>query len=136
MAEIPQLTPEIEQLFGHWLWVAIALVGGFFFREAVINAIAGVRFYRSKDFNELDVIWIYGRVARITKIGMMKPTLILYDKGTKMTIPNHELESQRMEKSLPMADLTQLPSEDDPDGGLYKEGEEPTKKDMGKGLVE
>lgn len=136
MAEIPQLTPEIEQLFGHWLWVAFAMVAGFFFREAVINAIAGVRFYRSKDFNELDVIWIYGRVARITKIGMMKTTLIFYDKGTKMTIPNHELESQRMEKSLPMADLTQLPSEDDPDGGLYKEGEEPTKKDMGKGLVE
>jgi len=136
MAEIPQISPEIEQLFGHWIWVAIVMVAGFFFREAVINAIAGIRFYRSKDFNELDVIWIYNRVARITKIGMMKTTLIFYDKGTKMTIPNHELESQRMEKSLPMADLTALPSEDDPDGGLYKEGEEPTKKDMGEGLVE
>lgn len=136
MAEIPQIAPEIEQLFGHWIWLAIVMVAGFFFREAVINAIAGVRFYRSKDFNELDVIWIYNRVARITKIGMMKTTLIFYDKGTKMTIPNHELESQRMEKSLPMADLTQLPTEDDPDGGLYKEGEEPTKKDMGEGLIE
>jgi len=136
MAEIPQLSPEIEQFFGHWVWVAVIMVAGFFFREAVINAIAGVRFYKSRDFNELDVIWIYNRVARITKIGMMKTTLIFYDRGTKMTIPNHELESQRMEKALPMADLSQLPTEDDPDGGLYKEGEEPTKKEMGEGLVE
>ena len=84
MAEIPQLTPEIEQLFGHWLWVAIAMVGGFFFREAVINAIAGVRFYRSKDFNELDVIWIYGRVARITKIGMIRNKKMHAHKNRKV----------------------------------------------------
>ena len=134
--QIPELPQGIEQMLGHYVWVILVLFVSMFFKEALVNALAGFRFYQNKDFNELDVVWVFDRVARITKIGMMKTTLIFYDKGTKMTIPNHELDGLRMEKSLPMADLTQLPTEGDPDGGLYKEGEEPSKKEMHDGLVE
>tara|TARA_R110000744_G_scaffold92927_1_gene179677 strand:- start:9320 stop:9745 length:426 start_codon:yes stop_codon:yes gene_type:complete len=133
---LPELPQGIEQMLGHYIWVVAVIMFSMFFREALINALAGMRFYHNKDFNELDVIWVFNRVARITKIGMMKTTLIFYDKGTKMTIPNHELDGLRLEKSLPMADLTQLPSNKDPDGGLYEKGKEPTKEDMQDGLVE
>ncbi|MBL4896341.1 MAG: hypothetical protein JKY75_05660 [Erythrobacter sp.] len=136
MSDIPQIAPEIEQLFGHWLWIGLVIIAGLFFKEALINGLAGVRFYLNKDYNELDVVYIFNRVARITKIGMMKTTLIFYDRGTKMTIPNHELDSLRIEKSLPMADMTRLPDEKDKSGGLYEKGGEPTKEEMHKGLVE
>jgi hypothetical protein len=135
-SQVPAIPQSIEQMLGHYLWIGVAFIFALFFREALVNGLAGVRFYLNKDFNELDVVWVFDRVARITKIGMMKTTLIFYDKGTKMTIPNHELDNIRMEKSLPMADLTQLPSDEKPDGGLYKEGEEPSKDEMHDGLVE
>ena len=135
-SQVPELPQGVEQMLGHYVWLIVVVFFGMFFREALVNALAGMRFYANKDFNELDVVWVFDRVARITKIGLMKTTLIFYDKGTKMTIPNHELDNLRMEKSLPMADLTQLPSDDNPDGGLYKEGEEPTKDEMHDGLVE
>ncbi len=133
---IPQINSQIEQFIGHWFWLILMFIVLIFGKQALINFVAGLRFYLNKDFNELDVIWVFERIARITKIGMTKTTMIFYDKGTKMTIPNHELESLRMEKALPMADLTQLPTDEDPDGGLYKEGEEPSNKEMQDGLVE
>lgn len=135
--QLPKIPQWTEQLIGEYVYYIIIICAIFLFREFLVNAVAGFRFFMSRDFNELDVVFIGDRIARITKVGFSKTTFIFYDKGTKVTIPNFELESLRMEKSLPMADLTQLPDEEDKDGGLHSdEKEKPTDKEMSQGLVE
>ena len=130
MEELRKLEPMLETIIGHYGYYMFALAMAFFFKDFINNAVKGFQFFLGKNFNELDIVYIEGRLARITKIGFSSTTFILYDRGTKMIVPNEDLAEMKLEKQLPMADMTRLPSKDDGDGGLYSGKDKPNAKKM------
>ena len=90
----------IEQMIGHYGWIAVTFVLGFFFKESIINMIQGMQIFMGSDFNNDDIIYISGREARIVRVGMTKTVFYMKDRGTKMVVPNEKLKDLTLEKRL------------------------------------
>ncbi len=91
----------MEQMIGHYGWMAVTLAVGFFFKESIINMIQGMQIFIGNDFNNDDVIYISGREARVVIVGMTKTVFYMKDRGTKMVVPNEKLKNLTLEKRLP-----------------------------------
>ena len=91
----------MEQMIGHYGWMAVTLAVGFFFKESIINMIQGMQIFIGNDFNNDDVIYISGREARVVRVGMTKTVFYMKDRGTKMVVPNEKLKNLTLEKRLP-----------------------------------
>ena len=91
----------IEQMIGHYGWMAVTLAVGFFFKESIINMMQGMQIFMGSDFNNDDIIYISGREARIVRVGMTKTVFYMTDRGTKMVVPNEKLKDLTLEKRLP-----------------------------------
>ena len=90
----------IEQMIGHYGWMAVTLALGFFFKESIINMMQGMQIFMGSDFNNDDIIYISGREARIVRVGMTKTVFYMKDRGTKMVVPNEKLKNLTLEKRL------------------------------------
>ena len=90
----------IEQMIGHYGWIAVTFALGFFFKESIINMMQGMQIFMGNDFNNDDIIYISGREARIVRVGMTKTVFYMKDRGTKMVVPNEKLKNLTLEKSL------------------------------------
>jgi hypothetical protein len=90
----------IEQMIGHYGWIAVTFVLGFFFKESIINMIQGMQIFMGSDFNNDDIIYISGRESRIVRVGMTKTVFYMKDRGTKMVVPNEKLKNLTLEKRL------------------------------------
>ena len=91
----------MEQMIGHYGWMAVTLALGFFFKESIINMMQGMQIFMGNDFNNDDIIYISGREARIVRVGMTKTVFYMKDRGTKMVVPNEKLKNLTLEKRLP-----------------------------------
>ena len=91
----------MEQMIGHYGWIAVTFALGFFFKESIMNIIQGMQIFMGNDFNNDDVIYISGREARIVRVGMTKTVFYMKDRGTKMVVPNEKLKDLTLEKRLP-----------------------------------
>ena len=91
----------MEQMIGHYGWMAVTLALGFFFKESIINMMQGMQIFMGSDFNNDDIIYISGREARIVRVGMTKTVFYMKDRGTKMVVPNEKLKNLTLEKRLP-----------------------------------
>ena len=90
----------IEQMIGHYGWIAVTFALGFFFKESIMNIIQGMQIFMGSDFNNDDIIYISGREARIVRVGMTKTVFYMKDRGTKMVVPNEKLKNLTLEKRL------------------------------------
>ena len=90
----------IEQMIGHYGWIAVTFALGFFFKESIINMMQGMQIFMGNDFNNDDIIYISGREARIVRVGMTKTVFYMKDRGTKMVVPNEKLKNLTLEKRL------------------------------------
>ena len=91
----------MEQMIGHYGWIAVTFALGFFFKESIMNIIQGMQIFMGNDFNNDDVIYISGREARVVRVGMTKTVFYMRDRGTKMVVPNEKLKNLTLEKRLP-----------------------------------
>ena len=90
----------MEQMIGHYGWIAVTFALGFFFKESIMNIIQGMQIFMGTDFNNDDIIYISGRESRIVRVGMTKTVFYMKDRGTKMVVPNEKLKNLTLEKRL------------------------------------
>ena len=69
-------------------------------KDKLFNLIDGILFRFDKDFNEDDPIYLQGREARITKIGIFKTKVHMKDRNTMRKINNFDIDRLVMEKPL------------------------------------
>ena len=91
----------MQELIGHYGWIAVTFALGFFFKEYIMSMIQGMQVFMGNDFNNDDVIYISGREARIVRVGITKTVFYMIDRGTKMVVPNEKLKNLTLEKRLP-----------------------------------
>ena len=91
----------MQELIGHYGWIAVTFALGFFFKESIMNMLHGMQVFMGNDFNNDDVIYISGREARIVRVGITKTVFYMIDRGTKMVVPNEKLKNLTLEKRLP-----------------------------------
>ena len=90
----------MQELIGHYGWIAVTFALAFFFKQSIMNMILGMQVFIGNDFNNDDVIYISGREARIVRVGMTKTVFYMKDRGTKMVVPNEKLKNLTLEKRL------------------------------------
>ena len=95
-----QVQGLMQELIGHYGWIAVTFALGFFFKESIMNIIQGMQIFMGNDFNNDDVIYISGREARVVRVGMTKTVFYMKDRGTKMVVPNEKLKNLTLEKRL------------------------------------
>jgi len=91
----------MQELIGHYGWIAVTFALAFFFKQSIMNMILGMQVFIGNDFNNDDVIYISGREARIVRVGITKTVFYMTDRGTKMVVPNDKLKDLTLEKRLP-----------------------------------
>ena len=91
----------MQELIGHYGWIAVTFALAVFFKQSIMNMILGMQVFIGNDFNNDDVIYISGREARIVRVGITKTVFYMTDRGTKMVVPNDKLKDLTLEKRLP-----------------------------------
>lgn len=92
----------VESLTREYLWMFIAGVAVLFFKNAIENFVAGVRFYYGSDYNVDDEVYIRGvKKARIVRQSFSKTVFYFEEKNRRLVVPNSSLHSLSIEKVLP-----------------------------------
>jgi len=83
------------------------------FRQTIESFVAGVMIFMGNDYNEDDVVEVDGKPSRIVRVGMWSTTFFTYDVrngiivgGSKLVIQNVKLKDLKIEKPLPLLDLS------------------------------
>ena len=97
----PEFQKTVEQLMGSYGWFVLIAFLGILFKDAIHKAVEGLLICIGKDFCNDDVLYINGRQARIVRVGFLKTTFYMTDRGTKMIVPNDRLKLLVIEKKLP-----------------------------------
>ena len=111
-----------QDLIGNYGWLFIAGIAILIFRSAIEGIVEGLKVFVGKDLNTDDVICIDGRPARVVRVGIFKTTFFVYNigcvkgkpyvkGGVKMQIQNSVLKDHKIEKPLPMLDLSKWEAE-------------------------
>ena len=111
-----------QDLIGNYVWLFIAGIALLIFRSAIEGIVEGLKVFVGKDLNTDDVICIDDRPARVVRVGIFKTTFFVYNigcvkgkpyikGGSKMQIQNSVLKNHKIEKPLPMLDLSKWEAE-------------------------
>ncbi|HAW20192.1 MAG TPA: hypothetical protein DCX14_08425 [Flavobacteriales bacterium] len=97
---------EIEtiasHLIGQYGWMFAAGVTILTFKNIIQRFVEGLMFFIGNDYNADDIVYINGsKKARITRHGLTKTVLYIYDTERKLIVRNDKLSSLYLEKSLP-----------------------------------
>lgn len=112
-----QIQKQIEGLIGSYGWMFIVGFGALLFRSAIESAVEGFKVFYGDDLNTDDVVSINDKPARVVRVGFFKTIFFIYEvgcangkpfvkSGSKMAIQNDKLKDYRIEKPLPMLDLS------------------------------
>jgi len=107
----------MQQLIGNYGWMFFAGIAILIFRSAIEGIVEGLKVFIGNDLNTDDVVTINDRPARVTRVGIFKTTFFVYNigcadgkpyvkGGSKMQIQNSVLKNHKIEKPLPMLDLS------------------------------
>lgn len=119
-----ELESVAQEFLGNYGWMFIAGIALFTFRSAIEGIVEGLKVFVGKDLNTDDVITIDDRPARVVRVGIFKTTFFVYNigcakgkpfvkGGAKMQIQNSVLKNHKIEKPLPMLDLSKWEEECD-----------------------
>ena len=104
---------QVSLLLGKYGWLFIVGVLTLLFRSTIEKLVAGTMIFMGNDYNEDDVVEVDGRPGRIVRCGIWSTTFFLYDVvdgiiigGSKMVIQNDKLKDLKIEKPLPLLDLS------------------------------
>ena len=104
---------QVSLLLGKYGWLFIVGVLTLFFRSTIEKFVAGLMVFMGNDYNEDDVVEVDGRPGRIVRVGIWTTTFFTYNVvdgkivgGSKMVIQNDKLKDLKIEKPLPLLDLS------------------------------
>ena len=104
---------QVTGLIGKYGWMFGAGVAILLFRQTIESFVAGVMIFMGGDYSEDDVVEVDGKPARIVRVGMWSTTFFTYDVrdgiivgGSKLVVQNVKLKDLKIEKPLPLLDLS------------------------------
>ena len=104
---------QVTGLIGKYGWMFGAGAAILLFRQTIESFVAGVMIFMGNDYNEDDVVEVDGKPSRIVRVGMWSTTFFTYDVrngiivgGSKLVIQNVKLKDLKIEKPLPLLDLS------------------------------
>ena len=108
-----QIQSMVSEMLGKYGWLFIVGVLTLLFRSTVEKFVAGVMVFMGNDYNEDDVVEVDGKPGRIVRVGMWTTTFFTYDVrdgiivgGAKLVVQNDKLKDLKIEKPLPLLDLS------------------------------
>jgi len=103
----------IKTLIAEYSWLFIVGVLGLLFRTTIESFVSGLMIFMGNDYNEDDVVEVDGKPGRIVRCGIWSTTFFTYDivdgiivGGSKLVIQNSKLKDVKIEKPLPVLDLS------------------------------
>ena len=112
MAE-EQIQGMVSELLGKYGWLFIVGVMTLLFRSTIEKFVAGWMVFMGNDYNEDDVVEVDGKPGRIVRVGVWTTTFFTYDVregiivgGSKLVVQNDKLKDLKIEKPLPLLDLS------------------------------
>ena len=104
---------QVTGLIGKYGWMFGAGAAMLLFRQTIESFVAGVMIFMGNDYNEDDVVEVDGKPSRIVRVGMWSTTFFTYDirdgiivGGAKLVVQNDKLKDIKIEKPLPLLDLS------------------------------
>jgi len=108
-----EVQEQVTGLIGKYGWMFGAGAALLLFRQTIESFVAGVMIFMGNDYNEDDVVEVDGKPSRIVRVGMWSTTFFTYDVrdgiivgGSKLVIQNVKLKDLKIEKPLPLLDLS------------------------------
>ena len=108
-----QIQNQISLLLGKYGWLFIVGVLTLLFRSTIEKFVAGFLIFMGNDYNEDDVVEVDGKPGRIVRCGIWSTTFFTYDVregiivgGAKLVVQNDKLKDLKIEKPLPLLDLS------------------------------
>ena len=108
-----QVQSMVSEMLGKYGWLFIVGVLTLIFRSTIEKFVAGVMIFMGNDYNEDDVVEVDGKPGRIVRCGIWSTTFFTYDVregiivgGAKLVVQNDKLKDLKIEKPLPLLDLS------------------------------
>ena len=112
----------MQDLIGNYGWMFIAGIAILIYLSAIEGIVEGLKVFIGNDLNTDDVVVLNDRPARVTRVGIFKTTFFVYNigcvkgkpyvkGGVKMQIQNSVLKNNKIEKPLPLLDLSKWEEE-------------------------
>ena len=104
---------QVTGMIGKYGWMFLAGAAVLLFRSTIETSVAGLMIFMGNDYNEDDVVEVDGKPSRIVRVGIWSTTFFTYDVrdgiivgGSKLVIQNDKLKDIKIEKPLPLLDLS------------------------------
>ena len=104
---------QVTGMIGKYGWMFLAGAAVLLFRSTIETSVAGLMIFMGNDYNEDDVVEVDGKPSRIVRVGMWSTTFFTYDVrdgiivgGSKLVVQNDKLKDIKIEKPLPLLDLS------------------------------
>ena len=108
-----QVQGMVSELLGKYGWLFIVGAVTLLFRGTIEKLVSGLFVFMGNDYNEDDVVEVDGKPGRIVRCGIWSTTFFTYDivegvivGGAKLVIQNDKLKDIKIEKPLPLLDLS------------------------------
>ena len=108
-----QVQSMVSEMLGKYGWLFLVGVLTLLFRSTIEKLVAGYMVFMGNDYNEDDVVEVDGKPGRIVRVGMWTTTFFTYDVregiivgGAKLVVQNDKLKDLKIEKPLPLLDLS------------------------------
>ena len=104
---------ELKSLVNEYSWLLVTGVALLLFNNTIQEAVDGIMIFLGNDYNEDDVVEVDGKPGRIVRCGIWSTTFFTYDVrdgiivgGAKLVVQNDKLKDLKIEKPLPLLDLS------------------------------
>ena len=108
-----QVQGMVSEMIGKYGWLFLIGVLTLLFRSTIEKFVAGFFIFMGNDYNEDDVVEVDGKPGRIVRCGIWSTTFFTYDVrdgiivgGAKLVVQNDKLKDLKIEKPLPILDLS------------------------------
>ena len=108
-----QVQSMVSEMLGKYGWLFIVGVLTLLFCSTIEKFVAGLMIFMGNDYNEDDVVEVDGKPGRIVRCGVWSTTFFTYDivegiivGGSKLVVQNDKLKDLKIEKPLPLLDLS------------------------------
>ena len=108
-----EIQNQVSILIGKYGWLFLVGVLTLLFRGTIEKFVSGLFIFMGNDYNEDDVVEVDGKPGRIVRCGIWSTTFFTYDiveviivGGAKLVIQNDKLKDIKIEKPLPLLDLS------------------------------
>ena len=108
-----EIQNQVSLLLGEYGWLFLVGALTLLFRGTIEKLVSGMFIFMGNDYNEDDVVEVDGKPGRIVRCGVWSTTFFTYDivegvivGGAKLVIQNDKLKDIKIEKPLPLLDLS------------------------------